>query len=559
MTITADYVPNIDLGNGATRIFAVNFPFNAASDLLVTLFDTVALANVSPSPILNGGGTFDYTVAGTPDPDTGIYPSGSITFNTAPLSNYKAVRQRLTAKRQSTALTSNGPFPAKTVEGALDREELQLQEQADSASRGLSAPASDGAITMTLPPKASRAGYLVVFDSNGKPINSTFTAAQYDASPAAAASAVAAAASAATSTAQAVIATTQAGIATTQAGNASASAGSASSSATTSSAAATTSTAQAVIATTQAGIATTQAGNASGSATSAAASAAAAASSANVYRTVRLVRDTNITVASALINGATIDGVTVTTGDRVLLAAQTTATENGIYDVAASGAASRSADSNTSGTMPPGLQVVVNEGTNHPDTTWMLTTNGPITLGTTSLAFAPKIGPVINFTASASASIPFTLSPAYKYYEIDLVDVVLTGTANLNFQTSQDGGATFQAANYTTGLSGLDTSSNAAFLVSNNSTIGVLIANSAKAAASAPIEGTIRLHNPASTTVTKQISVLNASFVDNASSDACQTSGGGRYTVGTAAYNAGRIIPSTSTIASGTIRVRGIP
>lgn len=52
----------------------------------------------------------------------------------------------------------------------------------------------------------------------------------------------------------------------------------------------------------------------------------------------------NINLSSALINGAVVDGVTLATGDRVLVKDQTLPQENGIYIVAASGAASRSSD-----------------------------------------------------------------------------------------------------------------------------------------------------------------------------------------------------------------------
>lgn len=52
----------------------------------------------------------------------------------------------------------------------------------------------------------------------------------------------------------------------------------------------------------------------------------------------------NIDLSTALINSAVVDGVTLTTGDRVLVMAQTLPAENGIYIVAASGAASRSTD-----------------------------------------------------------------------------------------------------------------------------------------------------------------------------------------------------------------------
>lgn len=164
MTISADYGPNIDLGNGVTTVFAVNFPFGAKADLLVTLFTIATAANVSPAPVLNGAATYDYAVSGTPNPDTGIYPSGSVTFNTAPPAGCKVVRERATPQRQNTSLTSNGPFPAKTVEGMVDRDEMQLQETGSLLSRTLHASAAAQPSSMEIPAAWFLGGTVLAFD-----------------------------------------------------------------------------------------------------------------------------------------------------------------------------------------------------------------------------------------------------------------------------------------------------------------------------------------------------------------------------------------------------------
>lgn len=101
---------------------------------------------------------------------------------------------------------------------------------------------------------------------------------------------------------------------------------------------------------------------------------------------VRVASTANIAIASALTNASTIDGITVATGDRVLLKNQTTGSENGIYIVAASGAASRATDADTSAEIDS-MTVYVEQGTANADTVWTLTTDNP-TLGTTSLVFA---------------------------------------------------------------------------------------------------------------------------------------------------------------------------
>jgi hypothetical protein len=107
---------------------------------------------------------------------------------------------------------------------------------------------------------------------------------------------------------------------------------------------------------------------------------------------VRVATTANGTLATAFAAGQVIDGVTLVTGDPILLKNQTTASENGIYVVAASGAPTRRSDANTSALMEPNTTVYVSEGTVNGDTSWTLTTNAPITLGTTGLTFAQAGG-----------------------------------------------------------------------------------------------------------------------------------------------------------------------
>lgn len=70
----------------------------------------------------------------------------------------------------------------------------------------------------------------------------------------------------------------------------------------------------------------------------------------------------NISIATDLENGDTIDGVTLTTGDRVLVKSQTSSNEDGIYIVPVSGAASRSLDADTAIELN-GAAIFVDQGT----------------------------------------------------------------------------------------------------------------------------------------------------------------------------------------------------
>lgn len=112
---------------------------------------------------------------------------------------------------------------------------------------------------------------------------------------------------------------------------------------------------------------------------------------------VRAATTANGTLASAFANGQTVDGVTLVTGDRILLKNQTTASENGIYTVNASGAPTRATDAD-SGAEILQATVMVEEGTTNGDTAWVCSTNGPITLGSTSLTFV-QFGGGSSYTA----------------------------------------------------------------------------------------------------------------------------------------------------------------
>lgn len=102
---------------------------------------------------------------------------------------------------------------------------------------------------------------------------------------------------------------------------------------------------------------------------------------------VRAATTANITISSDLNNGDTLDGVTLTDGDLVLVKNQTATETNGIYVVATSPARDNEYDVYNDF---PGLLVVVEQGTAAADTIWLCTSNRGGTLGTTALAFAQQ-------------------------------------------------------------------------------------------------------------------------------------------------------------------------
>lgn len=76
----------------------------------------------------------------------------------------------------------------------------------------------------------------------------------------------------------------------------------------------------------------------------------------------------------------------LTAGDRILVKDQAAAAANGPY-VAAAGAWLRTADADAAAEVTPGMLLTVENGVALADTVWELTTNGPIIIGTTALAF----------------------------------------------------------------------------------------------------------------------------------------------------------------------------
>ena len=107
----------------------------------------------------------------------------------------------------------------------------------------------------------------------------------------------------------------------------------------------------------------------------------------DIKDSVKVATTGNITLSGA----QTIDGIAVSAGDRVLVKSQSTASENGIYVVAA-GAWSRADDANISAEVTPGMFVFVEEGNSTGDNGYVLTTDAPITLGSTNLVFTQFSG-----------------------------------------------------------------------------------------------------------------------------------------------------------------------
>jgi hypothetical protein len=143
---------------------------------------------------------------------------------------------------------------------------------------------------------------------------------------------------------------------------------------------------------------------------------------------VRAATTAAVTLASDLENGDTLDGVTLATGDRVLVKNQATGSENGIYVVKASGAPDRSTDADTGAELTSNFAVFVEEGTVNADQGYTLTNNGSITIGTTALTFT-------QFTGLGQIIAGTGLDKTGNTLDIDSTVVTLTGTQTLTNKT----------------------------------------------------------------------------------------------------------------------------
>ena len=113
---------------------------------------------------------------------------------------------------------------------------------------------------------------------------------------------------------------------------------------------------------------------------------------------VRAATTANITLSGV----QTIDGVAVIANDRVLVKNQSTGSQNGIWIVAA-GAWGRATDMDIS-SEAVGAAVFISEGSANGNSSWLMTTDAPVTIGTTALTWT-QFGGGTSYSAGAGISI----------------------------------------------------------------------------------------------------------------------------------------------------------
>lgn len=130
----------------------------------------------------------------------------------------------------------------------------------------------------------------------------------------------------------------------------------------------------------------------------------------HIHAAARVYVNSNIDLSTALEAGDIIDGVTLIAGDRVLVNAQTTGSQNGIYVVQSSGAAVRATDFDTALEIASGDFIYVSEGTTYASTGWVQTLK-PATIGTDAISFTQFSG-AGTYTAGSGLTLTGTVFSA---------------------------------------------------------------------------------------------------------------------------------------------------
>ena len=142
---------------------------------------------------------------------------------------------------------------------------------------------------------------------------------------------------------------------------------------------------------------------------------------------VRVATTVAGTLATSFENGDTVDGVVLKTGDRILIKNQATASQNGIYVVATSGAPTRATDMPASILdISAGFSVWVNSGTLNSGTIWRLTNASNPTVGTDALTFAIKqISVDVATTTAGTLATSFENTDYIDNFQLSTGDKIL--------------------------------------------------------------------------------------------------------------------------------------
>jgi hypothetical protein len=154
----------------------------------------------------------------------------------------------------------------------------------------------------------------------------------------------------------------------------------------------------------------------------------------------RVVTTTNITLSGGA--PSSVDSVSLSLGDRVLVTGQTTTNQNGLYYVTtvgsgADGTWARTGDGNETGEIEAGMIIMVTEGAVYHDTQWKLITDNPIIIGSTGLVFTQNYsansiaGGTSNVTVFSNANVTISSAGTANVFVVSSTGTVTTGTQSV--------------------------------------------------------------------------------------------------------------------------------
>jgi hypothetical protein len=200
-------------------------------------------------------------------------------------------------------------------------------------------------------------------------------------------------------------------------------------------------------------------------------------------QSLRVVTVSNVTLSGGA--PSTVDGVSLSLNDRVLVTGQSTGSQNGLYYVTTVGTGSngtwaRSIDGNETGEIEAGMIVMVTEGNTYADTQWKLTTNDPIVIGSTALTFVLNVqansisSGTSNVVVNANANVTVSSAGTANVLTISSTGTVTSGTASVSGNIT---GGNISTAGQASVTGNLTTASAVNFNLPNSSSTDVTISS----------------------------------------------------------------------------------
>lgn len=228
---------------------------------------------------------------------------------------------------------------------------------------------------------------------------------------------------------------------------------------------------------------------------------------------VRVATVANGTLATAFENGDSIDGVTLVTGNRILIKNQSAAQENGIYIVQASGAPVRAADASTWDELVAAY-VFVEEGTTNADTGWLCTANVGGALGTNPL-------PWVQFSSSGAITAGNGLTKTGLLLDVNIDNSTIDFTSNnlrvkplgiTNTEISASAGIVYSKLSLTSSIVDSDISASAAIAYGKLAAMtagSILVGNGSNVATVTAMSGDITINSSGVTAIGSGV-IVNA-------------------------------------------------